>query len=85
MRKYRTQRAKVMDIIKVRRAKYPAETADVSISEFDRHFKYKKGEYVETELDPSPEERCSNGIHFFKTPSEAVSWGDFRLTIDQNL
>ena len=78
-RKYRVvvqYRSNVARILNIRRIKFGThEYVDSAMSLYDEHFYYHPGEMIYPDaFDPNPDNVCTNGIHFFGTYEEAISY-----------
>lgn len=70
---YRSNVARVLNIRKIKFGTY--EYIDSAMSLYDEHFYYRPGEMIYPDaFDPNPDNICTNGIHFFGTYKEAISY-----------
>lgn len=78
--KYRTDKAKVLGIYERKFRNYDEWRRGEEIkgatanSTFSPIFKYKTGQIVTSKLDRDMTRDCSDGIHFFRTQSEALHY-----------
>ena len=69
-------RSNVVRVLNIRNIKFCThEYVGSAMSLYDEHFYYHPGEIIYPDaFDPDPGNICTNGIHFFGTREEAISY-----------